>query len=99
MTTPPNPDDSLVEEILINLAYESQLPPPNRSSVPELVREAKHQIQALFLEERKDEQTHTSADIDGNLEYWPNGVTVMSQLERLAELDHQIQLLKEGKDG
>ena len=41
------------------------------------------------LEARIDEQTHTQADIDGNIEFWPDGVTVMSQLERLAELKTQ----------
>lgn len=43
----------------------------------------------VALEARIDEQTHTQADIDGNIEFWPDGVTVMSQLERLAELKSQ----------
>lgn len=43
----------------------------------------------VALEARIDEQTHTQADIDGNIEFWPDGVTVMSQLERLAELKAQ----------
>ncbi len=55
--------------------------------------EAKQAIQALIDQEctkaRIDEQTHTQADIDGNIEYWPDGVTVMSQLERLAELSNK----------
>ena len=40
----------------------------------------------VALEARIDEQTHTQADRDGNVEYWPDGVTVMSQLERIATL-------------
>lgn len=50
-------------------------------------------VEQQVLIGRLDEQAHTSADVDGNLEYWPDGVTVISQLERLTQLNNQIKEL------